>query len=944
MGRRVGILIFCVLVMVLASRELMANNFLTHEEQIWLDEHESDLAVLFGYEAPPNAFHDDQGKYVGLLVDFYREIEKILGISIPMRKFSTWDELMDYSKRGNNFIVVGIAETFNRSQYLSFTSPFIKIPYVIVTRDSSDIQSMGDLPGKKLCTVTGYAVNDYLEYNYPELVPYGVVDNLAGLRAVSTGRFDAMILNQMYASNIIQREGLSNLRIAGESGYLNRLSAAASREDNILFSILDKAVDQITPATRQALYGGWVSGYKQAFPKSYLVWSIVGAVLAVVLIFVSWGAVWFLRRGLEEKKRELQEREQEYYLIFDNANDAIFVRPFTPDNTATFTDVNAVACSRLEYTRDEFLTLTTWDIDKRAEGEVVKPPPDLVYDGFSVFERVHVSKSGKEIPVEISSRLFDFRGTTYVLSMARDISGRKRAEAELLKSEARLRAMIDTVPAMMFAKNMDGRFLVANRALAENLGVTVDELIGRLYEEVQSGSDDLQQMMKDERQAFDADEMFRVRKKMFSSGSETPRWLQVTKVACPEEYFGEPAIVGTAIDVTELKRKESELRKLRGYLANIINSMPSVVIGVDADGMITQWNLEAERSLGVLASEAKGRQLGDVVERLAPEMDRVKKAIATGQQQSDLRRHFFLDEAIYYEDLTVYPLVADGAEGAVIRIDDVTEQVHLEQALVQSEKMSSLGGLAAGMAHEINNPLAAIIAAAQNIKKRVSDSLPKNKEIADEVGLTLEVLDGYLEKRNVHKLLDGIYDSGCNAAKIVNNMLRFSRRNAGSFEYVNLAKLFDETLELASGDYELKRSYNFLGISVVRDYAENVPDVFCEINEIQQVLLNLVKNAAQAMMDKKYGDEKPTLTCKVWHDGADVVLEVEDNGPGMDVAIRKQVFDPFFTTRLVGEGSGLGLSVSYFIVVDNHSGSMEVFSSPGLWTRFVVRLPLSGGR
>ena len=395
-------------------------------------------------------------------------------------------------------------------------------------------------------------------------------------------------------------------------------------------------------------------------------------------------------------------------------------------------------------------------------------------------------------------------------------------------------------------------------------------------------------------------------------------------------------IGGAMVDMVE------KLRRSRLLIRNVIDSMPSALIGVDLDGTVTQWNQEAEELFGITVNDAVGNPLALAIPRLSNEMKRVKEAIATRQEFTELKQSSDPDGEARYEDVTIYPLIANGVEGAVIRIDDVTERVNLEKMMVQSEKMLSVGGLAAGMAHEINNPLAAIIGYSFNIQKRVFSDLKKNHTVAEECGVSLDDVRKYLTQRSVPKMLDGIHESGERAAKIVSNMLSFSRKSEKRFAFHHMATLLDKTLDLAANDYDLKKHYDFRQIRIVREYDPSVPAVHCEGNEMQQVFLNLLKNGAEAMGDKDYSSGGPLFICKVRREGDMAVVEIEDNGPGMSESVRNRVFEPFYTTKEVDKGTGLGLSVSYFIVTDQHNGKMEVHSIPGVNTRFIIKLPIGG--
>jgi len=395
-------------------------------------------------------------------------------------------------------------------------------------------------------------------------------------------------------------------------------------------------------------------------------------------------------------------------------------------------------------------------------------------------------------------------------------------------------------------------------------------------------------------------------------------------------------------ELEQRKKAEAELLRLRNYLSNIINSMPSTLIGVDLDGNITQWNDRAEQVSGFSKENVVGKPLVQVIPRFALEVERMHDAIRNRRKEESLKRCCHEKGETRYEDIIIYPLITNGIEGAVIRIDDVTDRVRLEQMMVQSEKMMSVGGLAAGMAHEINNPLAAILGYSHNIKKRVFGDLRKNRVVAEECGISLEDVQNYLKKRDIYKMIDGIHQSGERAATIVSNMLSFSRKSEKHLGMYDLSELLDKTLELAANDYDLKKHYDFRKIEIERDYAPDMPLVHCEGNEIQQVFLNLLRNGAEAMAEKDYGLEAPRFFLRVRSENDMAVVEVEDNGPGMEEYVRKRILEPFYTTKEVGKGTGLGLSVSYFIIADQHGGSMDVQSEPGQWTRFTIKLPIAG--
>jgi len=393
----------------------------------------------------------------------------------------------------------------------------------------------------------------------------------------------------------------------------------------------------------------------------------------------------------------------------------------------------------------------------------------------------------------------------------------------------------------------------------------------------------------------------------------------------------------------ELHENEKELTRLRNFLSNIINSMPSILVAVDRDGNITQWNNRTEQITGVSFEDAYAKPLSKVFPRLADEKDHIMTSIRERRVISTPKVSFNTGQERRFEDITIYPLVtASDVDGAVIRIDDVTDQVRIEEMMVQSEKMLSVGGLAAGMAHEINNPLAGIIQTANVMKSRLENlEIPANISVAAEIGISVNQIRVFMQKRGILRMLGAINESGRRVSEIVDNMLSFSRKSNADFSSHHPAQLMDRILELAATDYDMKKQYDFKTIKIIKEYENNLPMINCEGVKIQQVLLNILRNGAQAMHAQNMGsDYTPCFILRIAKEEKMLRIEIKDNGPGMDKITQSRIFEPFFTTKPIGIGTGLGLSVSYFIITQNHHGTMDVVSLLGKGSTFIIRLPL----
>lgn len=277
-------------------------------------------------------------------------------------------------------------------------------------------------------------------------------------------------------------------------------------------------------------------------------------------------------------------------------------------------------------------------------------------------------------------------------------------------------------------------------------------------------------------------------------------------------------------------------------------------------------------------------------------------------------------------------------------IDKMIEAKKIQEMLVQAEKMTSVGQLAAGMAHEVNNPLSSILQNLQNIRRRLDPQLEKNQQAAQAADIDLTKVKVYLETRGIATFLDNMKTSGERAAHIVSNLLRFSRKAAEDqrmFMPSRLDEIVEKAIELIYTDWELKTQLDFESIHIQRQYDLQGPVALCEPTEIQQVVLNLIKNAAQAMLLQKERKAKPCIIVRtvVSEDNQWAQIEVRDNGPGMDENTRRRVFEPFFTTKEVGKGTGLGLSVAFHIIGDIHKGRLQVESQLGVGTTFSILLP-----
>jgi len=380
------------------------------------------------------------------------------------------------------------------------------------------------------------------------------------------------------------------------------------------------------------------------------------------------------------------------------------------------------------------------------------------------------------------------------------------------------------------------------------------------------------------------------------------------------------------------------LNETKEYLNSIINSMPSVMIGVTPSGHVTHWNASAELATGIREKQALGYRLREIYPQLPVAEKTINDAIAESEPQ--VRRAIKVVEQgnTRFVDITVYPLHSPHLTGAVIRVDDVTLRQQLDGMMVQNEKLRSLGELAAGMAHEINNPLAAILQSLQNVERRLNPDNANNRQVAEPLHLDLYAMRDYLDRREILRFLTGMETAGRRAAEIVRTMLEFSRSSSKQLEPTQINDVVTRSLEFTASALELSMPGLFKHLIIDTQLDPKLPRVPASALEIQQVLVNLLKNGAQAIQEAKPAE--PHILVSTRATETYVEIRVTDNGTGMSQAVSRQIFDPFFTTKTVGQGTGLGLSISFFIVCQRHNGRIEVESEPGQGTTFIVSLPL----
>ncbi|MBZ5700115.1 MAG: PAS domain S-box protein [Acidobacteriia bacterium] len=354
---------------------------------------------------------------------------------------------------------------------------------------------------------------------------------------------------------------------------------------------------------------------------------------------------------------------------------------------------------------------------------------------------------------------------------------------------------------------------------------------------------------------------------------------------------------------SSLEQKAVQIERLKDFSENIVESLNVGVLAVDLDGAVESWNTQLERLIGVPRHEAVGRKLEEV---LPSDLVAEIAARAGDERVSSLYKFRMRSrgERNLVVNVSIAPLVGKSGDriGRLILVDDITHRIRLEEQLVQTEKLTSLGLLAAGVAHEVNTPLAVISNYIQMLAKQLPSGDPR------------------------HQLIDKVVKQTFRASEIVNNLLNFSRTGAAEFTEVDLNAVVEETLSLVAHPFKTAH------VQVMRNLQQELPPVRGSNNKLQQVFLNLFMNARDAM------PSGGMVEVRTASNNGSVEIEITDTGAGIPRENLHRIFDPFFTTKSSGRGTGLGLSVSYGIIQE-HAGKIDVRSTQGKGTSFRLEFP-----
>ena len=496
----------------------------------------------------------------------------------------------------------------------------------------------------------------------------------------------------------------------------------------------------------------------------------------------------------------------------------------------------------------------------------------------------------------------------------------RRATGRILDGEMRQRQIIDLVPHMIFAKDREGRFLLANRAVAEAYGLSVQRILGTKQGGLHSDEDEISDMLADDLEVLESGRPKFIPEEEFTDRSGKVRVLETTKIPFLQSGTDEPAILGVAIDITERRALERQLSEYGdrveeiflgvgperfASLGQIYDSSTDFFLTVGRDGRVIEANRTLRDALGLTREEIEGVPLETVFPQeshgaLHHAVERLRSEGAVEDLSCELVRR----------DGSTIPtscrgVARDGANGQArelrLVLHDRTRRARLERRLVQTEQLVTTGRLAAGVAHEINNPLQAL--------------LMHTDVVETELPPDFAALDSW---RSIKQGIRHI-------RQVVNDLLDLHRIGKTRRERVDINTLVEEAMRLADSQLQAR------GIVQSADLDKNLPQIYGVSQHLYQIILNLLLNGAEAV------GHDGSISVSTHGSDDSVFVEILDSGKGITPDELAQIFTPLYTGRK-GRGTGLGLFVTYSLIKE-HNGDIEVESRSGEGTRFRVRFP-----
>lgn len=618
-----------------------------------------------------------------------------------------------------------------------------------------------------------------------------------------------------------------------------------------------------------------------------------------------------------QMERKIKESESSYRALSEQMPDALFLLELEdPEIPAKIIEVNDTSLRMHGYRRDELIGQSISILDDPETAKKVSDHiKELVEKRSVTFEGGHLRKDRSTFPVEVTAKMITLKGRDVALCIDRDISERKCAEEALNESHERLLSVLNSIDAGVYVADMETyEVLYLNKYMEEKFGNVTGQKCWKVFQSGQSGpcdfctNDKLLTPEGNPAGVYDWEFQNRANSKWYHLRDRAIKWVD-----------GRTVRLKFVTDITERKELKNELERNLEALANsnktwvdTFDAISDPLFTCDKELRIIKANRAYLEEAGLLFREMIGKKYWEVF----PRMDGPFSCCEMPDQEPcTWEDRDFVDEATK-KVFRVRVFSITGLEGepdySLYTLENVTELKKAQEMLIQSAKLASIGELSSNIAHEINNPMTAVLGFASYILEEIGEASPYYEDLKAVEGEALRVRG------------------------IVRNLLDFARQRKLRKDEADINMVLSEALTLVTHMAEIAH------IKIETELGEEMPDIMIDVNQIKQVFVNLVNNACHAMEGGGVLQMRTEMKKDEGGKENQIHISFKDTGCGIPQEIMKNIFNPFYTTK--GEkGTGLGLSVSYGIV-KNHNGCIIIKSEVGQGSEFIVMLPcIEGG-
>ncbi len=624
-----------------------------------------------------------------------------------------------------------------------------------------------------------------------------------------------------------------------------------------------------------------------------------------------------LKRQNQQAAEKLRESEERYRQLFEGESDAVVV---FDAQMLKLEDANQAALDLFGYSKEQFLKLTALDLS--AEKQESEKNLRLLRKNRALPRQIPlrhlIKKDGSTFPAEISTGFFVSGGRQKIIGTIRDITVRHRAEEELKKTRQRLQHVLTSSPAVIYACNPAGdcatTFISTN--VKTELGYDSEDFVNDPHFWIDHIHPDDIPYVKNEFSKL-VDRGSHVLEYRFQHKNGSYRWMRDELRLLFGENGKTVEVIGSWTDISDMKQAEEALRKSEQQFRDLIENSP-VGISIVQKGKVVYQNPEQKKIFN-LSAEFDIIRILDYVH--PDDIEKIKKGYE--RLASDKLNTIEIDFRFYPPDgngnkpqmkwlqFRVTRFQYQGQDAYLLNAVDISEAKQLEHQLLMKNKMLSLGRVAAGIAHEIRNPLTGINTYLYTIEDLCqSDRLePQDMEVIRQILTQIQVASNKIES-------------------VIKRVMDFSKPGAPKMVHTDINESLQEAIKLSSVTMRKK------GIKFKSSLAPDLPRCYADPHLIEQVVLNLITNAAKAM---EKGNAERVVEIRSSAKNNTLRIQVADSGPGVPDDLREKIFDPFFTTS--EEGSGIGLNIAQRIVTD-HNGSISLHSSHWGGAEFRIELPI----